>query len=264
MTEVSDAVKSVHDQSYYHIESKGEAGPLTEADLLADGLLKKGLMELCPQCAWISEESPEDKTRLTHDTAWIVDPIDGTKEFIARNGEYSVSVGLSVNGKAVLGAVAIPHSGRIIIGGSLLSGVWDLNKKTSKFFKTHHRTTQLRGSGVMVSRSEWNKKVFEAMDGDFRFDPQGSIARKLALLAAGETDLVVSLYPKNEWDICAGIALIESLEGYSSVILTTGEKHLFNQPSLISYGLIAGPEKLCQEFIKYKSEKKIRIYNSYA
>jgi myo-inositol-1(or 4)-monophosphatase len=264
MRRVSDAVIEVHDRADYHIESKGEAGPLTEADLLADRMLKEGLMALCSPCAWISEESPQDTHRLNHASAWIVDPIDGTKEFIAKNGEYSVSVGLAINGNAVLGAVALPHSNRIIIGGSMLGAVYNITGNDSVCYTTHAKRTDLKGSHIMVSRSEWKRGFFESMERDFIINPQGSIARKLALLAAGEADIVVSLNPKNEWDIAGGIALILALDGYSAYILKTREPYRFNQPDLITYGLVAGPEKLCRDFMDFHTENNLPIYNSYA
>ncbi len=262
MEEVSAAVASVHDRSY-HIQSKGEAGPLTEADLLADSMLRERLTELCPECGWISEESPEDTNRLGFRKVWITDPIDGTKEFIEKNGQYSVSVGLAEDGVPVFGAVALPSENRLIIGGMIPGGISDIRSGKPSVPEASLRRN-LFGSRVMVSRSEWKKGVYEAYRNDFDFDVQGSIARKLALLAAGECDLVVSLYPKNEWDICGGTALVRAVKGYSVYKLSDGKPHTFNSPDLVSYGLVAGPDALCLEFAEYSRAKKMPIFTTYA
>ncbi len=248
----------------YSVVAKSDLSPVTEADLLANSILEHGLRALIPEAGWLSEESVDDPTRLTREFLWVVDPIDGTKEFINGVGEFAVSAGFCRNGEAIAGVVALPAESRILYGSpekgvSMASFRVDPDTEMPLLkmepFSLPDRK-ELVGCRVMVSRTEWNRGLFDSMRGDFEFQPAGSIARKLALLAAGQSDLVISLVPKNEWDICGGSALLNSTPGYRVVMLPEFQSRPFNQKKTRSGGLVAGPAPLVDQFEEYYKKKK--------
>ncbi|MGH2720618.1 MAG: 3'(2'),5'-bisphosphate nucleotidase CysQ [Actinomycetota bacterium] len=214
------------------IESTVKAGgsPVTEADHLVDATLR----ELLPRDGegWLSEESVDDRSRLECSRVWIVDPLDGTKEFVQGLPEWCCSIGLVVDGRPVAGGIANPATDEFIVG-SLDSGV-TLNG-------THVRTTgrtSLEGAVVLASRSETDRGEWDRFSGyPFEWRPMGSVAYKLGLVAAGLVDATWTLVPKHEWDVAAGAALVEAAGG--AVTGIDGQRLCFNTPTAHLMGMIA-------------------------
>lgn len=271
----------------YQVESKSDATPLTTADLEANLILETRLQSALP-AAWLSEESADNADRLAERAVWIVDPIDGTREFIERTGGFSVSVGLCFDGAVRLGGVALPTEGLILLGGPGLGlARWRFDRPTDIASAADEWTararvsagspvalrpgtapetgtaTSLSAARVLVSQTEWKRGVFETMARELQVEPQGSIARKLALVADGRGDLVVSLFPKSEWDICGGAALILSQPDAVMLELETGAPHRFNRADVHSYGLVAGPRRLAEEFLEYFRSRRLELRRSY-
>src|SRR6185295_14444405 len=186
---------------------------------------------------WHSEESRDDPARLQKRRVWAVDPLDGTKEFVAGIPEWCVSVGLLEDGRPVVGGVANPATGEIFLG-SPETGV-TYNGKTAQM----SRRKSLEGAVVLASRSEFDRGEWERFRGAaFTVRPVGSVAYKLALVAAGLADATWTLVPKHEWDVAAGVALI--LAGGGSAYSQDGSPPRFNQPRPKLTGLIAHPPAL--------------------
>ncbi len=190
------------------IESEAKRGgdPVTAADLAVDDALRKLLPR--PGEGWLSEETARSPERLKCRHVWIVDPIDGTKEFIRGVPEWCVSIGYVEDGGAVAGGIFNPVSNELIVGAVGI-GVW-LNDEPV----TVTNRTDLNGAIVLASRSETARgewKRFENMGLDIR--PTGSVAYKLGLVAAGRADATWTLVPKSEWDVAAGVALVHAAGG---------------------------------------------------
>ena len=260
----ASAVKVAYDDRSYTVSEKGPNDPLTSADLLANQILRDGLSALLPEAGWLSEESPEDPARLSRAAAWVVDPIDGTREFVERVPEFSVSVGLSYAGVAVAGCVALPAESRLFVGargagveeysvaadGTLGVGI----ARSLSLFAPERPAGEAR---VMFSRSEERAGLGKQLIG-WELTPSGSIARKLALLAVGEAELCVSLRPKNEWDICGGVALIRAVGGVA-LELESGQEHRFNQRGTRTNGLVAGVPQLVHTFTDWFQAHKLSV-----
>lgn len=214
-------------------ERKAGGSPVTEADRLVDATLR----EILPREGegWLSEESVDDRTRLLCSRVWIVDPVDGTKEFVYGLPEWCVSVGLVVDGRPVAGGIANPATGQIILG-SRETGV-TLNGRP---VRASERTT-LEGAVVLASRSETDRGEWDRFLGHaFEWRPMGSVAYKLGLVAAGLVDATWTLVPKHEWDVAAGVALVQAAGGVVTTL--SGAEPAFNTPSAHLTGLIAtGP-----------------------
>src|SRR5580692_11492908 len=177
--------------------------PVTEADRALDAILRKELLRQGE--GWLSEESVDDPIRLQCSRVWVVDPLDGTREFVKGIPEFCVSIGFVENGRPVAGGIYNPATDETFLG-SIDSGV-TYNGKLSQ----PSRRTSLDGALVLASRSEVKRgewKPFESAS--FTVRPMGSVAYKLALVSAGLADITFTLTPKNEWDVVAGAALVRS------------------------------------------------------
>lgn len=186
---------------------KADHGPVTAADHEVDALLRQLLPE--PGDGWLSEETIDDRARLSCRRVWVVDPIDGTRSFIAGRPEYSVSIGLVEDGEPVLGGVVNPATGVRVLGGPTI-GLRVVGDPTLPFGALPPGALR-----VLASRSEWKRGEWASWQrvGLLQVLPMGSIAFKLALLAAGAADATWTLRPKSEWDIAAGIALVRAAGG---------------------------------------------------
>ena len=187
-----------------HVEMKDGWSPVTAADREVDVLLRSLLPG--PGDGWLSEESEDDGQRVHCRRVWVVDPLDGTRAFVARRPDYSVSIALLIDGEPRLGAIGHPATGVTVVGGPGL-GVQVHGTPGLPWPVLDER---LR---VMVSRSEWKGGEWAHLDGHCQLLPCGSVAWELALVAAGVADATWTLHPKHEWDVAAGAALVAAAGG---------------------------------------------------
>lgn len=210
---------------------KHDGGLVTAADHEVDDLLRGTL----PQAGdgWLSEETVDDARRLQCARVWVVDPLDGTRAFVARRPEYSVSVALVVDGVPVLGVVGNPATDVVIAGGPGLGLAID-GRPEPGFGAADARPR------LLVSRSEWQNGEWAHLDAAVQLRPCGSVAYELALVAAGWADATVTLHPKHEWDVAAGAALVAAAGG--ETWLPRGGHLLWNRsrPRFLSFAA-AGP-----------------------
>ena len=210
-------------------------GPVTEADRALDRVLRETLLREGE--GWLSEESADDLTRLEKHRVWVVDPLDGTLEFVAGIPEWCISIGLVEDGRVVAGGVANPATGETFLG-SLESGL-NYNGRPAR---ASGRTT-LEGAVVLASRSEVKRGEWEAFrNAPITVRPMGSVAYKLALVAAGLADATWTLTPKHEWDVAAGVALVQAAGGFAECLDKSAPT--FNNRSPRFSGLAAGAAPL--------------------
>jgi myo-inositol-1(or 4)-monophosphatase len=215
------------------IEAEYKAGhdPVTEADRAVDAVLKKHLLR--PDEGWLSEETIDDHVRLEKQRVWVVDPLDGTREFVQGIPEFCISIAMVENGVPVAGGICNPATNELIVG-SRDTGV---TYNGSPAQPSQRR--ELQGALVLASRSEVKRgewKQFESAE--FKIRPMGSVAYKLGLVAAGKADLTFTLVPKNEWDVAAGAALVQSAGGWT--LKLDYSPLICNQKNPLISGLLAG------------------------
>lgn len=191
-----------------------EAGsPVTAADRASNELIVAGLREAFPADAILSEELEDDTRRFEHERVWIVDPLDGTKEFLAQNGEFAVMIGLAVRGEAVLGAVHLPATDTTYLGAVGL-GAW--REAGGVRQRIACRAAEDRPLRLVGSRSH-GAPLFEAMRAALGITDVvvcGSVGVKCVRIVEGERDLY--LHPVShlkEWDTCAPEALVRAAGG---------------------------------------------------
>ncbi len=219
------------------IEHRMKSGdnPVTEADLAVNEVLLETLPG--PDEGWLSEETVDEPSRLDRKRVWIVDPLDGTKEFVSGIPEWCVSVGLVEEGRAVAGGICNPVTGQTVVG-ALETGVF-LNGRPCRT----RSISKLEGCEVLASRSEMKRGEWDRFaDAGFEVKPMGSVAYKLGLVAAGLADATWTLVPKNEWDVAAGAALVAAAGG--EVWMPDGSDPVFNRPNPLFDGLLAAPSHL--------------------
>jgi myo-inositol-1(or 4)-monophosphatase len=195
------------------IETEYKIGhdPVTEADRALDAVLRKELLREGE--GWLSEESVDDPIRLQHSQVWVVDPLDGTREFVKGIPEFCVSIGFVENGRPVAGGIYNPATDETFLG-SIDSGVTYNGKPAQPSQRKNLDGALVLASRSEVKRGEW--KPFE--NAAFKIRPMGSVAYKLALVSAGLADITFTLTPKNEWDVVAGAALVQSAGGFVSTL----------------------------------------------
>jgi len=204
--------------------------PVTTGDLTVNNILQDDLTEYFPDIGWLSEETRDNMNRLEKERIWVVDPIDGTKEFVQSIPEYSISVALVERGLPVLSMICNP----------LKKEFYSAIKGRGAFLNNtpiHVKDTYNNKPTILASRSEINRGEWEQFKEKARIVPTGSIAYKLALVAAGKADATFSLGPKHEWDIAAGCLLVEEAGG--SVSDKYDQGFMFNQKDTLVNSIVA-------------------------
>ena len=236
---LDDAVVVLEKFTAGAIDSTLKAGgdPLTEADVEVDEVLRTTLP--FEGEGWLSEETADSSNRLDKRRVWIVDPIDGTREFIEGLPEWCVSIGLIEDGRPIAGGIHNPATGARIIG-SLDSGVLYIGPRDVC------GATSLADAHVGASRSEVRRGEWDAYGGSsFTIVPLGSVAYKLALVAAGRLDATWTLVPKNEWDLAGGAALLAAAGAWG--VLKDGSNPTWNDERPLVPGFIATTPALQHE-----------------
>ncbi len=225
------------------VDVKGDGSLVTEADIRANEFLRTSLQELFPSAGWLSEETVDHLSRLDNDWLWVVDPLDGTKEFSGGVPEFAVSVGLVYRNQAVLGGVVNPVKGQGGIGGvGGIAQFWGLEGEGV-------HAEALEDAAVIVSRSEMEDgSIVPYLPMVGRACPVGSVAYKLLRVASGIDDLTFSVQPKSEWDVCGGVALLAAAG--KTYRRFDGKPVRFNErDTRLRSGSVAGSSHLVEQFL---------------
>ncbi|MEX0907785.1 MAG: 3'(2'),5'-bisphosphate nucleotidase CysQ [Gemmatimonadota bacterium] len=215
---------------------KTPAQPLTAADLEADALLYETLIGARPAYGWLSEETVDTPDRLACSRVWIVDPIDGTRSFIARLPEFTVSVGLAEDGVPIAGVVFNPARDELfhaVRGGGAYVEVQGGRAERLRV-STHPVDDRVT---LLTSRTELAAGDLDPFREGWHFEPTGSTAYKLARVAWSRGEAFLSRGPKSEWDICAGVLLVREAGG--CVTDMDGADLRFNGADPYVHGIVA-------------------------
>ncbi len=225
-------------------EFKARHDPVTQADRELDAVLRKNLLRANE--GWFSEETKDDSSRLRHERVWIVDPLDGTREFVEGIPEFCVAIAMVERGHPVAGGICNPATGEEFLG-SIESGL-TYNAKPGRA----SQCASLNGAVVLASRSETKRGEWRQFENaPFKVQPMGSVAYKLARVSAGLADISFTLTPKNEWDVAAGAALVLSAGGYVQTLENSAL--VCNQQNPLLSGLIACGTNLKDELLEFLS-----------
>lgn len=225
------------DESTFAVEQKDDDSPLTAADRAANDLICAGLAELTPEIPIISEENnrlPYSERQNWH-RCWLVDPLDGTKEFLKRNGDFTVNIALIEDGRPVLGIVQTPVTGHVAWAAQGL-GAWErhaMHEADSPLSVARFSWAD-KGLRFVCSRTHLNPETEAYLA---RFDAPETISRgsslKFLLIARGEAHVYPRLGPTSEWDTAAAQAIVEAAGG-KVLGHETGRPLRYNKENLLN------------------------------
>lgn len=206
----------------FETHTKADHSPVTSADLAVNRILHDRLSTAFPDDGWLSEETTDNDERLSRPRVWIVDPIDGTRAFVRGLPEYCLSVALVEQGSPVVAAIFNPST------GEFFSAIRGRGFRIQRFFEPA-LPPFASDERPLALVNPWELRVgrFEGLEPHVRCRPIGSIAYALALVAAGQADAAITLNGGNEWDIAAGVLLIEESGGQATT--ATGQPFAFNR-----------------------------------
>ncbi|MCZ0953789.1 MAG: 3'(2'),5'-bisphosphate nucleotidase CysQ [Rhodospirillaceae bacterium] len=214
-----DAIMSVYARDF-SVELKADRSPVTEADRAADAIISSRLAQLHPMLPVLSEESAPTPwaQRRQWNRYWLVDPLDGTREFVKKNGEFTVNIALVEDHRAVLGVVLAPAL-NLEFSGARGEGAWRREADGPQIpvrasATAHASAAQPPPLNVMGSRSHPGPglSAFLARLGPYELKPMGS-SLKVCMVADGQADIYPRLGPTSEWDTAAAQAILESAGG---------------------------------------------------
>lgn len=214
----------------FDVREKSKNNPVTSADLEANRIIHSAIEKNFPNDGWLSEEDQDDARRLSLSRVWVVDPIDGTKEFIEGVPQFAISIGFVVDGRPQVAIVFNPAKERFYQAaagqGAFLNGA--AMRVTER--------AEINGAQLLVSRSEPQKR-FQVFVDRCALRPVGSIAYRLAKVADGAGDGTLTFRNIHEWDICAGVLLVEEAGG--KAVDGDGNLMMFNRQSPKHKGVVA-------------------------
>ena len=214
---------------------KSPSQPVTDADIEINDFLRFFFKKNTPTFGWLSEESADDKSRLQCEYFWCVDPIDGTRSFINKKPEYTISVALIRKSKPILGIIYNPRT-KELFHAEKNKGAY-CNRK--KIFV--NKKKELGEATLAISKSE--SKIFEKKNiKKKKLLKIGSIAYKIALVAKGTIDAAVSLTKKNDWDVAAADLILREAGGITSEL--KGNEIVYNSLDLKISSIISSNKVL--------------------
>ena len=227
----ADAAILRHYEAGAQAQSKADGSPVTVADTDSEAIILAGLKRLTPDIPIVSEEraAEGDRPDISGGRFWLVDPLDGTREFINRNGEFTVNIGLIEAGRPVLGVISAPALSVAYLG-RFGDGAWRV-EGDGEPRPIAARRVPAEGLTVVASRSHGDREALTAYLGDTPVAserPAGS-SLKFCLVASGEADLYPRFGRTMEWDTAAGEAILRAAGG--SIEAVTGGPLIYGKPS---------------------------------
>jgi myo-inositol-1(or 4)-monophosphatase len=222
-------------QKKLEVHSKGALGPVTNVDYAVDALLSERLMSARPDYGWLSEETPDDHARrIGKARTFMLDPIDGTGALIGRSPQWTISIGLIDGERAFAGAIYNPMTDEMFLGAEGVDATLN-GKRVRASTRDMLDGARIIGQAQRFAPKKW-PTPWPKLEIIERIERQ-SIAYRLALVAAGQGDAALLFGYKHEWDIAAGIAIVEAAGGRVSDLW--GEPIVLNQPDPRAPGVAA-------------------------
>lgn len=237
-------ILEIYEKKQYEAYTKSDETPVTSADIAAHKLITERLSELTPDIPVLSEEDADIslEQRAQWERYWLVDPLDGTQEFIARSGDFATIIALVDNNKPTMGVVYGPVSGVTYYAYSG-KGAWKIpDMSDSVKIHTHKHEQPGQSIAIAISRRQDINRITSRMSRAWNYDliPLGSAALKACLVAEGAVDCYLRLGPTGEWDTAATQCIVEEAGGriLSTQLepLSYNERETLENPNFIVLG----------------------------
>jgi myo-inositol-1(or 4)-monophosphatase len=216
---------------------KGNKSPVSEADLAVDRFLAERLQNARPHYGWLSEETADDRSRLAHERVFIVDPIDGTRAFLAGGDEWTVSIAVVESGRPVAGSVFCPCRDEMFLA-SLGGGAWLNGERISVSNQSSIDGAALTGPHSIVANQDVLKAGFKGTT------ILRSLAYRLTMVAAGRVDVGTARGGPSDWDLAAADLLVQEAGGKLTDL--SGRHLIYNRAKTGHPALIAAPDPLIE------------------
>lgn len=232
-------------------DSNNHRSPLTDADIIANNIITNSLTQHFPSHSILSEEVRDNLFRLNSQYVWIIDPLDGTKEFIHKNGEFTINIALVKDGVPILGVIYVPVTQQLFYS----------SKGDGAFLQTQGKTTQIHVSNfntikemtLVRSRSHPSPRLNDFITNqNFKNIIISGSSIKGCLIANSTADLYVRLGPINEWDICAMSSILTEAGG--KITHLDGSPIIFNQKDTLIKGFIASNDTIHEKIVDLVSQ----------
>ncbi|RMD88606.1 MAG: 3'(2'),5'-bisphosphate nucleotidase CysQ [Alphaproteobacteria bacterium] len=220
----------------------GGAGPVSEADLEVDELLRDMLCRARPDYGWLSEESEDDPARLSARRVFVIDPIDGTRAFLAGEESFAHSLAVVEDGRPVAGVVHLPARGETFTAAR--GGGAQCNGRPIAV----SRATGADGARVLAARGQLEPRRWPGGVPPVERHFRNSLAWRMALVAGGRFDAMITLRDCWEWDIAAGALICEEAGGL--VVDRHGRALVFNTAAARTPGVLAGAPAVVRDLLK--------------
>lgn len=226
--------------------------PVTEADRAASKLITEGLKFVFPKDGILSEEEIDLPERLTKQRVWMIDPIDGTRSFVEKKGDFAVQIGLTENGKPIVGVVFQPLANRLYYAAKGF-GAFYVSSENQPHKLNVSDKTDFTDMIIAVSRSHRSDKMTQLVQ-NFGFKneyPHGSVGLKIGLLARQLADLYIHLSPRTKfWDTCAPQIILEEAGGKLTDLF--GKEIVYNIEEFQNYNGILATNGVSHEAVAAK------------
>ena len=235
--EAGQAILDIYQQDDFEIKIKSDQSPLTQADLASHDIITKALKKLTPQIPILSEEG--EKLEVDVDTFWCVDPLDGTKEFIKGNGEFTVNIALIEHHQPVLGVIHIPVLKETFLA---MKGNGAKKIKDHQILPLPKQQNETRQPPIFaVSRSHLNQATQDFIQQHKAKTISAGSSLKLTMLAEGLADAYPRFGPTSLWDMAAGHAILKETGG--EIFTLDDQPLVYNVDNILNPDLIAVRDK---------------------
>ena len=245
------AIMDIYDKSDYDLKIKKDSSPLTVADITSNKIITEALKKINPKIPILSEEGSDIpfNIRSRWETFWLIDPLDGTKEFIKRNGEFTVNIALIHKNKPIFGVIYAPAIEELYWGSNIF-GSYKVDNFSSvqKMNVSKKQPKKLR---IVTSRSHNSRELDNLLE---RLESVDIVCKgsslKFCLVANGDADLYPRLGPTSEWDTAAGDAIVRYAGG--SICDISSKELIYNSKDSILNPkfLVSSSEELKDDIIK--------------
>lgn len=238
--EAGEAILTYYMNEDRGIQKKEDDSPITKADLASNQIICSALEEIAPEIPIVSEENDHIpyETRSTWDYCWVVDPLDGTKEFIQQNGEFTTNIGLVYKNKVVAGIVYAPVLNEMFYAVKGI-GAYKIEDGGHKKINAASFSSGDKGLKLVCSRSHLNEATNEYIS---KFQTPKLVTKgsslKFLIIAEGNAHLYPRLAPTMEWDTCAAQIILEEAGG-NVINHETGEPLIYNKENLLNPFFVA-------------------------
>lgn len=250
-TEAGKEILNIYNREY-NIRNKEDKSPVTEADLKSNKIIEDGLKKY--KWPMLSEESEDNYLRLKSSSVWIIDPLDGTKDFIQKTGDFSIMIGLVEDGEPKFGVVYVPVKDKLYYAIRDQGSYLRIGKEREQKLKVSS-IEDFSDARLVVSRNHLYLNDIELADklGVSHFKKTGSTGIKISLIAENKADLYYNLSGKlGQWDTCAPEIILTEAGG--RLTDTLGKRIKYNQKEVKNVkGIIASNKILQDRIIKSKN-----------